>query len=315
MSKLIQKTNFRKLKNKTINSFFSFFLKVFLLLMIFLKFATIDINASSIECLGKEWYDLYKCQVEKVCLEQEYSKSADKVIKLDKFYERNISYEKVKNWFLNVEEWSQKLIPNIKKAKYLYRTNQNKIYKCGIINSQIDAFENIKKFVEKTDKTGIMKQKTIKKVSTKIKKLIQIKNKEECIIVTEKERSKRMKKIILDQSSTELCRYMYYLWYLDSRNKGSLTWSGSGNRGNSIPIIKIWEKVSITQKEIVDEMAHSLKLYPLAFDSYVQYDSFFRLHIMLELLKEDYIVFRDKLNNALYPINQVIYKIINAQSF
>ena len=314
MSKLIQKTNFRKLENKTIKSFFSFFLKVFLVLIIFLKFATIDTNASSIECVGKKWYDLYKCQVEKVCLEQEYSKNAEKVVKLDKFYEENISYEKVKYWFLNVEKWEQKSIPNIKKAKYLYRENQNKIYKCGIINSQIDAFKNIEEFVKKTDKTSIIKQKTIKKAKTKIDKLKKIYNKK-CEIVTE---PTAMKKIILDQSSTELCRYMYYLWYLDARNKGSLwipTWSGSKNKEKSIPISAIWEKVSITQKEIVDEMSHSLKLYPLAFDSYVQYDSFFRLHIMLELLKEDYIVFRDKLNNALYPINQVIYKIINAQSF
>ena len=258
------------------------------------------------KCIDKEGYDLYKCQVSNICLKEEYWVNTNKIVSIDKFYEEDISNSKIKNWINFTKS-------NINKAKALYRENQNKIYKCSIINSQIIVFEDIKKTLNYTDKTWILKERIIKKLDIKREKLEQISGKE-CIVMKKSVNSKELiKKVVLDQSTLELCSYSYYLNYLDDRATNDLSDSFPEWK-KSISSSSISKIISEKQFEIDKERQHSLKLYPMAFNTYIQYDSFLKIHIVLELLKEDYRVFRDKLYLTLHPINQVVYKIINAQS-
>jgi len=52
----------------------------------------------------------------------------------------------------------------------------------------------------------------------------------------------------------------------------------------------------------------------MAFNTYIDYENNYPIHILLELIKEDFIVLRRKLHEAISPINQVVYKISNAMS-
>jgi|TARA_Y100001960_G_C14620461_1_gene800481 hypothetical protein len=64
--------------------------------------------------------------------------------------------------------------------------------------------------------------------------------------------------------------------------------------------------------EIDAEIEHSYKIYPVAFHAYTEYENNLATHLLLELLKEDFMAFRKSLHKSINPLNQVIYKISNA---
>jgi hypothetical protein len=298
-----------------------------LLITIILWNITVFAGEDITKCIGKTNYELYQCQFTNICKIEKYWLNLNKVVKLDKekwwYYEKDISrttLEKEGYVFFDREEldWEElyrdeyKNLSDLDKIKYLYTKNQNKIYKCAVINSQLLAFIKVKKLLNSTDKTGILKERLVHKLDLKKKKLEKKIKENKCNTIKTNWEKKAIKKIVLDQSTLELCNYRYYLWYLYSKSKWDLTnvlWGEKVLSASSIEKVK-----NEQQNEILNEIKHSFKMYPLAFDTYIQYDSFLQLHIILELLKEDYRVFRDKLYLTLRPINQVVYKIINAQS-
>lgn len=253
----------------------------------------VDWNKEVLKCNWLKDYDLYKCEVNDICKTKEYWANNDKIINLDKFYKENTKFEDIKK---------------------IYRNNQNNIYKCSVLNSQeIALVQLITKLLNSTDKTGLLKTKIIPKIISKKNTLQNIKNQNNCVTINIESENKKLKKIVLDQSALELCNYNYYLKYL---NNSYYTEIGNiyDKSKQSISSNKIEEDILNKQNEIETEIKHSYKMFPLAFDSYLQYDSFLKTHIVLELLKEDYRVYRDKLYQTLNPINQLVYKIINAQS-
>ncbi len=285
---------------------------IILFLIILLNISPFIVEAKALECVKEKWYELYKCRVKNICLKQEYWKNKKKVTKLDKFYEKDISSHKIKGEIMGlglIKENNE----NIQRAKKLYRQNQNTIYRCSLINSQISVFEEVKKTINSTDKTGLIKERVTRKLERKKEKLKKIAQKDCILIHTNSNNKKQIKKIVLDQSTLELCNYRYYLEYLNSRAKNDIKDSFPDNK-DYVSSKLIEELVLEKRNEIKEEIKTSLKVYPLAFDSYIQYDSFFKMHIILGLLKEDYSIFRDKLYLTLHPINQLVYKIINAQS-
>jgi hypothetical protein len=126
------------------------------------------------------------------------------------------------------------------------------------------------------------------------------------------------KKQILDQSTFELCKYSYYLDYLsfyykDITNIFDLKQNTNLNNIKYDPSI-IENLINNIQIQIADEKEHTYKIYPLAFTAYSEYQSNYPIHITLELLKDNLILFRENLYKALSPISQAIYKFINAMS-
>ena len=57
------------------------------------------------------------------------------------------------------------------------------------------------------------------------------------------------------------------------------------------------------------EIDQTYKVFPLAFHAYTEYENNISIHFLLELIREDYITLRQKLHEAINPINQVVYKI------
>ena len=245
------------------------------------------------KCFWTEWYDAYKCKMNKICLNQEFWKQTDKVIKLDKFYLENTPLEK---------------------SKEIYRKNQNSIFKCSILNTQKTALEQlVEKLSKQTDKTWLIKNKVIPKINVKKQQIETIKSQNKCNSLVINYNKKKLKKVVLDQSTLELCNYRYYLDYLNDSYYADINnvFDKTKESQNSALIAST---ITNIENQIEDEIKHSYKLHNLSYESFIQYDTFIKIHIILELLKEDYRVYRDKLYQTLHPINQLVYKIINAQS-
>jgi hypothetical protein len=51
---------------------------------------------------------------------------------------------------------------------------------------------------------------------------------------------------------------------------------------------------------------------PIAFNAYKEYENNLPAHILLQIIREDYVIIREKLQKAMMPIAQVVYKISNA---
>jgi hypothetical protein len=52
----------------------------------------------------------------------------------------------------------------------------------------------------------------------------------------------------------------------------------------------------------------------MAFETYVDYENNYPVHVLLEIIKEDFKILRRKFHEAISPLNQVVYKISNAMS-
>ena len=246
-----------------------------------------------LKCTWKDWFELYMCEKKQVCKESDFWKQAKKIVSLEKTYEKKTSF---------------------KNAQSIYRFNQNAIYKCWVLNSQEKAFKDlVEKLLKNTDQTGILKTKVLPKIEKKLKKITQLITKNKCQIIKQKDKKKAIKKIVLDQSTLQYCNYKYFLKYLKSLEDDDLE-KNFPKWKQEIAANRISEIITQNKNNFQEEIDHTDRMYPVAYETYTQYDSFIKIHILLELLKEDYRTLRDKIYQTLHPINQVVYKIINAQS-
>lgn len=245
---------------------------------------------SILKCIDKQWFELYKCQKREICQTAEYWQSKEKITKLEKQYKKDTTFEE---------------------AKKIYSYNQNRIYNCAILNSQEKAFNDlIIRLVNLTDKTGILKSRIVPRINSKKEKIKKIKEKHQCKDVKEKS---KIKKIVLDQTTLELCYYKFFLEYLKNQNLNNLA-KNFPKEKSEMSALELSLRITANNNKIDEEISRSISLYSTVFETYIQYDSFFKIHIILKILKENYRILRNKLYKTLHPINQVIYKIINAQS-
>jgi hypothetical protein len=206
----------------------------------------------------------------------------------------------------------------IELAKKSYKHNMNTIYKCSLINPQIKWLERIQKLIENNPQ---LKKRLSKKLKNKIEKLEKNKIAFSC------SNNEPTKKDVLRTTTQELCKYHSYLEYLREYNSDIAklveeTWETvdelTSSKIKSVEQTKtynIWTIAQLEQekKRLIDnEIRRSYDIFPVAFDAYNQYEANLSLHLLLELIKEDYITFREKLHKSINPINQVVYKIANA---
>ena len=275
------------------------FYSIIILLLILINIKTSFANNNE----NKEfWYRLYKKRVENICKKykpkkivfqteeyKDYSKK-DNIINKE-WKEENITWNAI--WGNN----------DLTDAIYTYKKNMNNIYKCWIIWVQLRSLNLIKKdLIQSNPNIKSKIEKTIKKVQLTQQKL-SCKN-------NNNEKDSLQKLRILKQSTYELCKYHSYLEYIKERNKTII---------NTIPpntkvfnISEIANLVTKKESDINKEISKSYKIFPIAFGSYTQYENNFSIHILLALLKDDFITFRQKLHDTINPINQVVYKISNA---
>jgi len=272
-------------------------IKIILILTLCINFTNAEEDLS---CWTKNWEERYNCQVKNFC----------EVYKVDEINHKSEDY------FKEDKTWWKRLFTS---AKEKYRENQNNIYKCAIIKLQKNWYKLVlKKLIEK-DSWWTLKSRVNQKFNLKIQKLDQIYKQLKCLSPQNKEEwnSLQFKKNLLNESAYEYCKYNYYLNYLKNHYKNienankEYFWD---DKKNSFKVSQVAAIQSKLQQDILDEQKHSSKVFSMAFATYIDYENNYPVHILLELLKEDFYVLRRKLHEAISPINQVVYKISNAMS-
>ncbi len=295
---LNKKNNYLKNISKIISAILlSFF--IFNIFSINLTYA--EKNEDTGLCAGKTEKDRYNCQVKSFC----------------KIYKPKEPTFKTEDYFQIDKTWEESLFKN---AKKIYRENQNSIYSCSIIKLQKNSYNLIKKKLLSNDKKWTIKARIDKKIDLKIKKLKAIEKQKKCSFPKNKEEwnSLQSKHLLLNESAYEYCKYSFYLDFLQNHykniNNANQEYLWKKKEHNSYKIGKIAKIQSKLQQDLIAEKEHSAKVFDMAFNTYIDYENNFPVHILLQLIKEDFIVLRRKLHEAISPINQVVYKISNAMS-
>lgn len=259
--------------------------KIILSIIIFFLFFFNIAFSNESWCSVKKWDERYKCQINNIC--KEY-KPKEITYKTEKFDSKDSDFEN---------------------AKKIYIENQNGIYSCAIIKLQYNTLFIIKDKLSKIDKTWTLKSKIDKKIKLKIDKLKNLYKKRKCVFPLEKWSNKDsiyFKKILLKESSYEFCKYSFYLEFLDKQSKEI-----DKKDTTTAQLAKSYKE---KQDWLSNEMKHSWEVFNMVFSTYIDYENNYPVHLLLELIKEDFIVLREKLNEALSPITQVSSKISNAMS-
>ncbi len=296
-------------------------------LICFSLFLVFNIQATHAEdCAAKEWYSRYLCQISSTC-DSKYRKDSDgNVFNTDKV---DRSYQ----------EWY-----NLYIAKNLYRQNMNNIYKCAILKSQNDSYDIILNKLNITNPSISIFTSRIQEQKTNITEEI---NNIDCVKTSPQKSGFGIKKQILDESTLEMCKYLHFLDYVDTTHVKDI-WNLIKDREISQQVEQVFEqnpsagieayldlsnvddyefkkeKYTLqdilalqveSNKEIQEEIEHTKRVYEVAFQTYANYELNMVVHLLFDMLENDFRQVRDKIYAMLGPINQVAYKIPNATSY
>lgn len=265
--------------------------------------------------------DQYKSSTNMVTIRDDYPKivSADEIAKITKPFEIQLvaankkeQNEKTKEQIAQIERNLSKALDSITnkysldETKYIHRDNMNTIYKCGLLSTQKKSLLLIKNDLIK--KSPSIWKKIEGKIDANISKLDSISNTLDC--TKSKSKSSVQKLTLLRQATYQTCKYVSYLEYLKEHNRDTRNhFDPKKTRYTPTEIANIESEKII---ELEEEIEHTYKVFPLVFHAYTEYENNITAHFLLELLQDDYLTLREKLHEALNPINQVVYKIVNA---
>lgn len=278
-----------------------------------------DFDCESEENKDSDFCKLYYENVSNVCNQQEFYQNTysqernTPVYKTEKYKTPEEYIEDPDAWTY----WSTKpeFFP-LEMVKRKYREDQNNIYKCWVLQAQGATFELIDTLLQ-IDKTWVIKNSTKNQLKSKISLVKQRSQQIRCNLSKDIQTSKKQ---VLDQSTYEMCKYRYYLEFLKSyynqienivpESIDDITDDSEGK----IDLTFVADKRRSVLFQIDEEITHTYRVYDLAFNAYWEYQSFLPIHVVLELIKKDLIVYRENLYKTISPINQVVYKIINAMT-
>lgn len=249
-------------------------------------------------CETNEWMSLYSCRVKNIC--NSYKDWVSFLYDIE-------NYENADDYKTNNQLW----YISLESAKDIYQKNISSIYKCAIINVQKKSLTKLKEEFIKMENTWTLWNRIKSKIEAKIQKVELQWTSLGCKNSTETDIYSKLN--ILKQTTYEMCRYVVYLEYLKSYYKIPSKLLDTENKNNeSYTFSETIRKSMEVNNKIQEEKIHSYKVFPVVFHAYSEYENNLPSHLFLELIREDYLVIRDKLQDALSPINQVGYKIMNA---
>lgn len=251
----------------------------------------------------KKWYDLYQERVSLFCSEYKINDNSSEMIYL---IDNDNQFKNYDNWWIDINK-------SLSVWKDQYRKNMDDIYWCATNIVYYRSLKLIKEdLITKNPKLNWRLQNKLNyKINEIEKKIIETSNK--CKITWEKN-NWIIKKSVLKQVTYEYCKYNFYLEYLKEINQNNINLDEEtkNNTENAKWINEVVKKVANKKKEIEKEISDTNKAFPVAFKAYSEYENNITVHILLELLREDYILLREAIHKTLNPINQVSYKISNA---
>jgi hypothetical protein len=123
----------------------------------------------------------------------------------------------------------------------------------------------------------------------------------------------------------EACRYVSYLEYLKAYYQKTDRFANEEEFQNAYGTdAKLLEKFTMNElptimnevdSAIAEEISHTYKVFPIAYHAYSEYENNFPIHFLLEVVRADFMILRDKLYQNLMPLAQLGLKVINAMSY
>ena len=269
-------------------------------------------------CWWQQWYPLYECRVENICSSY---KSEKPVYASEKY----IKAEEATQEFQNGNNGS----PAIDAAMKTYRENMGNIYKCAMIQSQRNSLNQIKEFL-KWESSGQLSDALEWQIDQRITRLDLSSSSVWCSLTDQQTQQNKLN--ILRETTQELCIYTSYLEYVKgyyenpwsdysrSNPADSQITNGSYDKQilNSFTEItpsKISNDINASKNKIAQEISHTYKVFPIAYQAYSEYENNFPIHVLLEVIQWDFLILRQLMYQNLMPIAQLWLKVINAMSF
>lgn len=263
-------------------------------------------NVSAENCEQKSPFEKFWCQVETVC-------SAYKVNQVSfntEAFQSAEEYQKIQLDRYAFLVSGNRLKP-LNKAVENYKENMNNIYNCAMLQTQINTLETTKWKLLKYDASWEINSRIEPKITQLLQRLNLQSEQYKCTKINNNIiRSEN----ILKEVTYETCRYDFYLEYLkeyysDIRN---VLWIDEAfDENTTLLSTEVVNTKNSILSDIEKERVHAYDTFPIAFQAYVEYENNFILHFLLEIIRNDYVVFREKLHQALTPFNQLVYKISN----
>jgi len=202
-----------------------------------------------------------------------------------------------------------------KVAQVVYKSNMSNLYDCAIFSSKMYAIDWVMASLE-NDKVS----KQILKRLRLYKKELERQSKEEWNLCNYKQWVEVEKEDMLNETTYEMCKYISTLRYYEreymdkpvfediipEEEKSQIDWTVFDSR--------YYRYLTSLKSNIEKEIQHTYDIYETAFTAYKEFDSNFRVHLYLELLKTDFLVLRNALHDTLVPLNQLPTKIVWAMS-
>ncbi len=204
-------------------------------------------------------------------------------------------------------------------AKKLYRENMGNIYKCAIIQIQINSLKNLEKFIKK-EASGRLSDTIWWQLKIRTNRLEKSSNSIGCTLADKTSIQNKLN--ILKETSYQACKHVSYLeWLKTHYEKTKTVFSEEKQRkvyGNNFSFKVTPEQVSsdINRRKnaVAEEISHTYQVFPIAYQAYSEYENNFPIHLLLEVIRADFILLREWLRDTLMPIAQLGLKIINAMS-
>lgn len=258
-------------------------------------------------CGGEESYELYECRVENICSEYKSPKPTYQV-------EDYLSGEELYLW----ENTPVTASYELDVAQELYRENMGNIYRCAMIQSQKNSLTFLKEQI-KQESSGQLSDTLWGEIDTRINRLELSANSIWCVLTDTQTIQNKLN--ILKETTHELCRYTNYLEYLKEyfwslelqAQRATQTENWVSDR--AISITELPNVISSIRQDIAVEQAHSYKVFPLAYHAYSEYENNFPIHYLLEVIRWDFLIVRNRFYGVLMPLAQLGYKLINAMSY
>lgn len=269
------------------------------IVLIFLLSYNLSFAASEAQKIKDETdYWLYKNRVESICSKYKENKLVVNVEEYKSVLENEVK-QNINDSYI-IDYWISK-----------YKDDMNNIYNCWITLTQINSIDLILKKIWTNNE---IKKVLGEKLQAQKSKLQILYKNNKCINTDNNTLNYRLN--ILKQTTYETCRYNFYMEYLKSYYDSIDLVDLNYDKNKSKWISAEWYNTFVNQykTKINYEVSRAYYLFPLSYHAYTEYENYYPIHILLLLIKEDFISFREKFHKVISPINQVWYKIINAMS-
>ena len=277
------------------------FLQIYIFTLI-LAWSSVSLYATDDICGSELWYGLYECRVENICSEYKSEKPTYRV-------EDYLPADEM----INIVEDPVQQAPEFYNAKWLYRENMWNIYKCAMIQSQKNALEFLSGQF-KQESSGHLSDTLEWQMELRMSRLDLSAGKIGCVLTDRETIQNKLN--ILRETTYEACRYVNYLEYM------KIYYSEPGIIAQRLddkewwyPLIEIPERIAWIQWEIAEEISYTYKIFPIAYHAYSEYENNFPIHFLLEVIKADFKLVRNRFHETLMPLAQLWYKVINAMSY